>query len=198
MLDVDDIGPADEELLDLLREGRVTAPYAASETGYSLQYVRDRLSRLVEHGNAQKVYEGLYELIEDPREERDEEAAEEPREEPPQPPEVDRVDEGGETADVREQLEDALPGSGDKLDARVDAILRMYDHLQQREGEKVRAQDLKDLVDADDVEYSSVDSFWTNALKQNAAQGRPNALTLLPGVEELGNGRYRHMGGTNA
>lgn len=69
MLDEDDLGPADHALLDLLRDGRVTAPYAADETGYSLQYVRDRLGRLVEHGNAVKIYEGLYELVEDPREE---------------------------------------------------------------------------------------------------------------------------------
>ena len=67
MLEEDDLGPADEVLLDMLNEGRVTAPYVANETGYSLQYVRDRLGRLVEHGNARKVYEGLYELVEDPR-----------------------------------------------------------------------------------------------------------------------------------
>lgn len=69
MLDESDLVPADEELLDLLQEGRITAPYAADQTGYSLQYVRDRLGRLVEHGNARKIYEGLYELTEDPREE---------------------------------------------------------------------------------------------------------------------------------
>lgn len=68
MLDEDDLGPADEQLVELLREGRVTAPFAANETGYSLQYVRDRLGRLVEHGNATKVYEGLYELSTDPAE----------------------------------------------------------------------------------------------------------------------------------
>jgi hypothetical protein len=68
MLDKDDLGPADEQLVELLREGRVTAPFAANETGYSLQYVRDRLGRLVEHGNATKVYEGLYELSTDPAE----------------------------------------------------------------------------------------------------------------------------------
>lgn len=71
MLDADDLGPADEKLLDLLREGRVTAPYAADETGYSLQYVRDVLGRLVEHGHARKVYQGLYEFVDDPREEED-------------------------------------------------------------------------------------------------------------------------------
>lgn len=67
MLEEDDLGPADHALLDLLNEGRVTAPYAAEEADYSLQYVRDRLNRLVEHGNVEKVYEGLYELVEDPR-----------------------------------------------------------------------------------------------------------------------------------
>jgi hypothetical protein len=67
MLEEEDLGPADEALLDMLNEGRVTAPYVANETGYSLQYVRDRLGRLVEHGNARKVYEGLYELVKDPR-----------------------------------------------------------------------------------------------------------------------------------
>lgn len=67
MLDEDDLGPADKAILEMLQNGRVTAPYVADETGYSLQYVRDRLARLVEHGNARKVYEGLYELVEDPR-----------------------------------------------------------------------------------------------------------------------------------
>jgi len=71
MLDEEDLSPADEQLVALLREGRVTAPFAADETGYSLQYVRDRLGRLVEHGNARKVYEGLYELQYDPREDSD-------------------------------------------------------------------------------------------------------------------------------
>lgn len=68
MLSEDDLAPADEELLDMLQDGRITAPFAADETGYSLQYIRDRLSRLVEHGNATKVYDGLYELVKDPRE----------------------------------------------------------------------------------------------------------------------------------
>ena len=71
MLDEDDLAPVDEAILDLMREGRVTAPFAADETGYSLQYVRDRLARFVEHGNARKVYEGLYELVKDPREVND-------------------------------------------------------------------------------------------------------------------------------
>lgn len=75
MLDKDDLAPADEQLLDMLREGRVTAPFAADETGYSLQYVRDRLGRLVEHGNAKKVYEGLYELVEDPRDDAPDDSA---------------------------------------------------------------------------------------------------------------------------
>lgn len=69
MLDADDLSPADHKILEMLRDGRVTAPYVAHETDYSLQYVRDRLNRMVEHDNVTKVYEGLYELVDDPREE---------------------------------------------------------------------------------------------------------------------------------
>ena len=51
----------------MLRDGRVTAPYVADEIDASQEYVRSRLKRLVEHGHAQKVYTGLYELTDDPR-----------------------------------------------------------------------------------------------------------------------------------
>jgi hypothetical protein len=68
MLEPDDLSPTDEKILEMLRDGRVTAPFVAEEKDISLQYARDRLGRMVEHGNARKVYEGLYELVEDPRE----------------------------------------------------------------------------------------------------------------------------------
>ena len=68
MLSPDQLTDTDEQLLELLSDGRVTAPYAADELGASQEYVRSRLRRFVEHGHAQKVYTGLYELVEDPRE----------------------------------------------------------------------------------------------------------------------------------
>lgn len=67
MLDADDLAPADEAVLSVLADGRVTAPYASEETEYTLQYVRDVLTRLTEHGHVRKVYTGLYELEDDPR-----------------------------------------------------------------------------------------------------------------------------------
>lgn len=99
--------------------------------------------------------------------------------------------------EIREQLREALPASGDTLEARVDTVLQMYDLLRRREEEIVKTQELKDLVDADEVGFDSVDSFWSNALKKNKSQNRPNALKILPGVEELGNGRYKYTGGDN-
>jgi len=62
---------ADESLLQMLADGRVTAPYAADELDLSQEYVRSRLKRFVEHGHARKVYAGLYELTDDPRESDD-------------------------------------------------------------------------------------------------------------------------------
>jgi hypothetical protein len=67
MLGEEDLAPSDRAILDLLGEGRVTAPFVADEADYSLQYCRDRLARLVEHGHARKVHSGLYELVDDPR-----------------------------------------------------------------------------------------------------------------------------------
>jgi len=67
MLREEDLAPVDEELLNLLQNVRITAPFASDETRYSSQYIRDRLGRLIEHGNVNKIYEGLYELSCDPR-----------------------------------------------------------------------------------------------------------------------------------
>lgn len=69
MLDEDDLAPVDEAILNMLQGGRITAPFVADETGYNVQYVRDQLTRMVEHRNVRKVYDGLYDIVEDPREE---------------------------------------------------------------------------------------------------------------------------------
>ena len=168
MLEEDDLGPADRALLDLLNEGRITAPYAAQEADYSTQYVRDCLGRLVEHGNARKVYQGLYELVEDPRQP----AADSGREPEPEPePE----------ADHREQLRDALAGSGDLVERRVDAVLAMYDVLRDRGS--AEKDELLDAVDVDATGYASRDSVWSNMVKGK------DTLRALPGVEPPPSGK---------
>jgi len=67
VLTEDQLTETDEQILELLREGRVTAPFAADVIDASQEYVRSRLKRFVEHGHARKVYTGLYELTDDPR-----------------------------------------------------------------------------------------------------------------------------------
>lgn len=117
------------------------------------------------------------------------EAEETPGFEPPREPEPTP----SPREDAEETLRDlGLPGSGSVLDARIETILDLYDYLREREGEIAETQELKDRVDADEVSYGSVESFWTNTVKK--VGDRPNALTALPGVEELGNGRYQYSG----
>jgi hypothetical protein len=73
MLDASNLRPVDQMLLGYLTEGRVTPVYCktrleADGQEYSRGYVHRRLTRFVEHGNAQNLMEtGLYELVEDPR-----------------------------------------------------------------------------------------------------------------------------------
>lgn len=65
-LEEDDLSPAQKAALQMLREGRVTAPFVAEETEYSLQYVREQLTDFVKHGHVEKIHDGLYELVDDP------------------------------------------------------------------------------------------------------------------------------------
>jgi predicted transcriptional regulator of viral defense system len=66
------INPTDEIALDYLSEGRVTPSYIASqEEDMDSGNVNNRLSRMVEHGYVERLDRGLYELIEDPREDQE-------------------------------------------------------------------------------------------------------------------------------
>lgn len=77
MLDPDQLREIDRTLLSYLDEGRVTPGYCNARLedngeDYSRGYVQERLARLVEHRHAENLYStGLYELIDDPRENTD-------------------------------------------------------------------------------------------------------------------------------
>lgn len=65
---------ADHAILDLLADGRCTAGYIVDETGYSRQHLHNRLNVLLAADYVRKVHAptGLYELVNDPRNEGDE------------------------------------------------------------------------------------------------------------------------------
>ena len=65
MADVD-LSPTDRAALEMLREGRCTPAYIASEREYSRAHVRNRLQRLTELGYVTRLHKGLYELGNDP------------------------------------------------------------------------------------------------------------------------------------
>jgi DNA-binding Lrp family transcriptional regulator len=95
------------------------------------------------------------------------------------------------TADRSEDLEARvrelnIPGSGSRFEARVDAIVDIVEHLE--EVGEARTDELKALVDADAVNYSSADSFWTNVVRTK------KALKDLSDVEAPGKGEkvYRY------
>jgi len=65
MADID-LSPTDRAALEMLREGRCTPAYIATEQNYSRQHVRNRLQRLTELGYVTRLHKGLYELADDP------------------------------------------------------------------------------------------------------------------------------------
>ena len=80
-----------------------------------------------------------------------------------------------------------VPGSGTRLDARVAAAVRLVEYLE-AEGEAT-AEELKARLDADDVGYASVESYWANFIRG------AGVLKSIAEVEAPGKGekvyRYR-------
>jgi len=89
--------------------------------------------------------------------------------------------------DARDRLDALdLAGSGTDYERRRDAILMMYEHLQERPADRVSKSDFADLLDGTDVGYGGgFASLWANWVKSSG--DRPNALDTLPGVELQGN-----------
>jgi Mn-dependent DtxR family transcriptional regulator len=54
------------QIIDVLREGRVTPSYLADRLGESRQLVSQRLRDLQMAGYVEKIHTGLYELVDEP------------------------------------------------------------------------------------------------------------------------------------
>jgi DNA-binding Lrp family transcriptional regulator len=65
-MDAENMRKADWAIVEELRKGRNNAPNLAEETGYSAQYIRERLGRLKEDDVVVAFGHGIYEL--NPRE----------------------------------------------------------------------------------------------------------------------------------
>ncbi|MGQ3723549.1 helix-turn-helix transcriptional regulator [Natrialba aegyptia] len=65
------LNDADNDILDFMAEedDRVNPSYVAKETGHSRPYVSQRLKRMKEHGHVRQPHRGLWELVDDPRDE---------------------------------------------------------------------------------------------------------------------------------
>ena len=63
------LNEADREILDELHEGRASPSYLSEQTGVEQTYINQRLRRLDEHGHVENLARGLWELVDDPRDE---------------------------------------------------------------------------------------------------------------------------------
>lgn len=62
-----DLNEADQEIISALEKGRNVPANLADELDYSRQYVQNRLTRLREHGIVKNIGRGVYELIQNPK-----------------------------------------------------------------------------------------------------------------------------------
>jgi biotin operon repressor len=68
-----ELNDADESILDELTSGRNLPQNLANELGYSRQYIQNRLQMLKAADYVENVGGGLYQLVDDPREDVDQE-----------------------------------------------------------------------------------------------------------------------------
>lgn len=182
----------DREVLDAVEEHQPAGTADVAEAlGVTRQAADYRLRRLREDGrvDGKKVGGSLIWTVEQrPGPQRPADTPEpttEPNDRHTPPPEPTGLDVDDLERRVREL---DIPGSGSRLDARVDAIVAIVEYLEQ-EGEAHTGQ-LKLLVDGDAVGYSSVGSFWTNVVRAK------DVFKELPDVEAPGKGEkvYTYTG----
>ena len=65
----DDLSETDRDVLAVLADGRVTPHFLGEQVGITREYASQKLNRFIEHDVVVKRAPGLYELVEDPREE---------------------------------------------------------------------------------------------------------------------------------
>lgn len=155
-------------------------PAATSEVAAALDLTRQaadyRLRQLREQSRVESKKVGAS-LIWFAVDEQSDETAVEPRAEAGEP----AVD-GDLEARIREL---DVPGSGTKLDRRVEATVTVVRHLESV-GE-ASTQELKELLEDDRVGYASVESYWGNFVRSNGV------LKQLPEVETPGKGEKSYF-----
>lgn len=68
VLEDEDLNATDRKILAMMEEGRITPPFVSEELDISREYASERLIRLKEHTHVTRISPGLYELVDDPRE----------------------------------------------------------------------------------------------------------------------------------
>jgi len=71
VLTEEDLNGTDRVILEELHRGRATPALVAERQDLGRSYVSQRLIRLREHGHVTELVRGLYELVDDPREDAD-------------------------------------------------------------------------------------------------------------------------------
>lgn len=181
------------EIIEILREGRVTPSYLGSETGESRQLVSQRLRDLQLAGFVEKVHKGLYELDDDPQTEQREVQGN-----------IETALDGTEAADSVESHEDPEPadpiadalagwsyGRTEEEQEANRTVARASLEWLRETGESVRQNDvpLEELAEKDPEERTP-DTIWRSVIR-----GAWNHATGQGHVEQPDSRAYKWSGG---
>jgi predicted ArsR family transcriptional regulator len=178
----------------------ITSSDVAEQLECSTEAARQKLTRLYARGEVDKRKTGRTTVWWHTGGDRitpDERAVEEDAERARERREKRGENQAGSTTDDAEQpaetpeatawmpdLRNTLPGKGDNLDGRVQAVRDIHDYLKEH-GEGKRG-DFEAVVDVQATGYDSFQSFWTNCINDTGV------LKELPGVKAPGEGGHTY------
>jgi hypothetical protein len=189
-MEVDGILESDEAILNTLSEGRATPAYLVERTGYSKQTVHNRLNTLTAAEHVRKVTDGLYEIINDPRQFTQSQNNGDNTKRCFRPGKVDSflyrtasIDLDSKLIEAyREFLEERPPEKAHQKEAIIDALR----YLRVQPTNKVSSREICDSIYPKyEYEYSSKQLFWKSIRQW---------LKKYPGFKSVGYRMWRFEG----
>ena len=186
---------SDEDLLDVFRstpDPVLSTAEVADAVPIKRRGTLNRLQSLEEDGELESKRIGgrntVWWLVdEESRETPARDAGPDAKEEhPPEadPAGTDARDGAQADEDFFPDLRDEIPGSGEHLEGRVQAVRDIYAYL--KEHGKGQRSDFKEVVNVEATGYKDFNSFYTNAVTI------PGILQKLPGVKSPGEGGHTY------
>lgn len=194
-MDETDLLDSDRAIVDVLADGRATPRYLVEETAFTKQTVHNRLNVLVAAEHVEKITDGLYELVDDPREDSrpmDEQIA--ARSGAEVQDEIDQRRENEEWADLRERFKEHLAQRPPQKRIAKEAVMHTIELL--REEGPLQTNEIQSRVyeRLGENDYKNARGMWQSIQRYMGSVDESKSYGPIPGIIKIGHGEWNYSG----